>query len=262
MDSENDSVIFSKKDILELYDISLLMSDNLKDKLVSVISVGSARKTYIEGWSDIDLLLILKDCDYSTKRDVRDFKESYQKNTGVKVGIDIVSQKELKYVNHSPPIIRGKVLQGLYELERDFERCIYGDQQTSIHIDDGVIQEMSLNEIFFLRNMMVKNIISSDPNINESMAMKQIKVSFIITKLALQYSFGGLRIGYKSIVKNAKEKYPQFDFSQLDKNLGYISNWVSMNSIDYGKISEENDDYSEDFINFFTKKVLLYPTSL
>ena len=84
---------------------------------------------------------------------------------------------------------------------------------------------------------------------------KEIRASFIMTKLAIQYKNNYNCEDYRDIIQKAKNIFPSFDFNPLVENEEIIQCWKLVQSKKELKdILKKTDGYIESFASFVFKQ--------
>jgi 8-oxo-dGTP pyrophosphatase MutT (NUDIX family)/predicted nucleotidyltransferase len=111
----------------------------LASDLYAVILSGSiARGTYRDGWSDIDILLVVEQMNFGVKSKIAEMVGKLEKKTGIHHGVNIVTRKEITRPNNPTVSLDGKTLQALVELRQYSDRLLY-------------IKKATRNSFMFLR---------------------------------------------------------------------------------------------------------------
>lgn len=252
----------SNEQNLKVDDMAQSFKDKFGENLFAIISVGSLiTDHYLESWSDIDLLIVLEQISLADKMCLADLKLSLEKKYQQRFGINIMTKYEV--LNPSLPEIAldGKTLQGLLDLNLNPHRLIYCKMENAPFFipNRETIRAYSLSNIamFLLRNrktLTSKN--NQDIKDLKDVVEKEIRASFIMTKLAVQYEINYNCGSYKNIIQKAKDMFPSFDFRILVENEETIQRWNFIQSRDeLENILEKTDGYIESFANFIFKQV-------
>jgi len=66
------------------------------EKLVAIILTGSVpQSAYKDGWSDIDLLIVINSFDFDVKRRIAEAVTQLENNSGIHHGVNVISKDEL-----------------------------------------------------------------------------------------------------------------------------------------------------------------------
>ena len=110
-----------KQIILDFYNNILKI---LNDKLLLFVIGGSCgRESVHEGWSDIDILIVLKEYKYSYVKEIQKIVYTYN----IKVGTTIYSKKEFEAGR-----IDGKTMYSMYLLENDLLKANFYDKHLKL----------------------------------------------------------------------------------------------------------------------------------
>ncbi len=176
--------------------IILIFKKNLEENLFAIVSLGGIAVGYFSRpWSDIDVLIVVNNLDLKTKRKIAKINEFLEKEYQCRFGVSIITKKEFQ--DPFLPIIfmEGKNLQTLLDLKSLPERLIfYKDKQIDKIYSPSKreIKEYSISNfaMFLLRNRRtLTKFIPKTFEEYKKMVEKEIRASFIMTKLAIQYFF-------------------------------------------------------------------------
>jgi len=250
----------SNKQNLKVEEIVRSFKNRLGENLFAIISVGSLTTDYYkESWSDIDLLIVLERISLTDKMHLADLKLSLEKKYQQRFGINIITKQEATIPIMPEITLDGKTLQGLLEANVHTHRLMYcKNEKASLFVPDKkTVLAYSLSNIamFLLRNR--KTLTSHFFNATgfkefKAAVEKEMRASFIITKLAIQYKSSYVCTGYKDIIQRAKKEFSSFDFDILIINEEIICHWESVST------KEELEtilDKTDNFIESFTKLI-------
>jgi len=233
---------------------------NIGDNLFALISVGSlTTKHYIKSWSDIDLVVVFEQLSLKDKVIVSKLKSELEQVHGRKFGINIITKRES--ISPILPTISldGKTLQGLLDLSIHPGRLLYcKDNNTQFYTPDTqTIREYSILNIFMFLRRNRKSLTSELASTNlelKNITEREIRASFIMTKLAIQYIKGLNCNGYKEISETAKELFFDFDVNTLLSLEQAMNKWDKVtNQEEIGKLLTETDAYIESFSEYVLK---------
>ena len=255
----NQNYKFKNRDCINIF------KRKLGKTLFAIISIGSfTTEHYKKKWSDIDLLIILNDLSLNNKLIISDIKKVLEKRYGNRFGINVITKKEALKPILPEIFLDGKTLQGLLELYIHPKRLMYC-QQKKINFfvpDKELIQKYSLSNIamFLLRN---RKTLVSEYNTEikklKFLTEKEIRASFIITMLAIQYKTTQTLNGHKNIIKKAKEIFPDFNFSLLKNNENNIRDWESIKTKEaLLNVLTKTELYIESFSKFILENYQKY----
>ncbi len=233
--------------------IEVAFKEAFKDNLFAIISIGSlTTKHYLKKWSDIDLLVVLNNLTIYDKIKLSEIKKRLEKAYQCNFGMNVITKKEATKPVLPEIFLDGKTLQGFFDLHSHPKRLIYCEQKNTRFFvpDKKLVRVCSLNNIamFLLRNRKTLTY-SFSANINKlkSIVEKEIRASFIITKLAVQYKNQECD-GRVDTISKAEKIFPNFDFSALKHNEKNIRKWDKINSKqDLLNILQKTDEYIESF---------------
>jgi len=235
----------------------------LADNLLAVILTGSASQNmYKAGWSDLDFLIVVEKLHFDAKRAIAKALASLEDNSNVHHGINIISKNE--FFNPVIPeiLLEGKTLQALIDLKKYPDRLVYSKR--SINLQDVYMPDMDVMKSYsisnigmFLRRNRQTLTRATEYSIKDlkELLKKEIRASFIITKLAVQYFTAVPQEDYQKVLKQAKLLFPDFNFDILEENFQVINKWQEVN--DEKKLLDifyRLDDYIEYFAYYVFEK--------
>lgn len=239
---------------------------SLNAELVAVVSSGSSSGNYIEGWSDLDYLVVVKQVTYSILTKIKECFQQLKQVHKTKFGLNVISHREFL----SPPFptfyLEGKTLQTLLELNIDKTKLLYPEKIKTVgknYIPTlEEVRQYSLLNIGILKNLNRRNIVNiQDINIEEvrEATSKIIHISFIIAKLAIQFFVEKMPTNKRQILKLAEGAFRDFDFLTLNQDLASINNWNGIKKISkFKKLITDNDIFIEEFANYVFNKAKRY----
>lgn len=232
------------------------MKDNLGENLSAIIDSGSISSGgYKPGWSDIDLLIVVTRLDLNTKLNIAKLINKLRKKLDIDIGLNIISTSD--FISPNFPVIRlaGKTLQALVEYSGHPERLLYSRKETRAFVPSkNQIKAYSLSNISYfvlLNRRELSSILITDKDKFKTLVGKQIRYSFIIMKLAIQY--------YKNVVYDtkqdtlfaAKEYFNDFNFDSIQKSFEKTENWQAIKSqAELRKILQSSNDFIESFSEY------------
>ncbi len=232
------------------------------EKLAAVILTGSlSQDSYKEGWSDIDLLIVIDSLNFDTKRKVAEAVTALENDSGIHHGINTISKEEFLSPILPEIFLEGKTLQALIDLKKYPERLIYFRESVDIDKvyspDSNTLKKYSISNIgmFLRRNRRTLTTTSyGDINIKD-LLKREIRASLIITKLAVQYFTAMPQGSYQEVLSRAKLLFSDFNFEVIDDNFHIIEQWNELG--DENKIInmfQKVDDYIEKFTHYVFEK--------
>ncbi len=242
-----------------------LFTQIFKKNLFSIILCGSnsgLEKKDVEEWGDIDLLVVFNSLDLKTKQQIAEVALILEKATSRRISIDVVAKHDFLSPQGCQPLIKGKVLQSLIELNIFPDRIIYlQDSTVKIHYPkNSLIAKFSLFDIgqSISRNRRVLSTtkLKKNPDLKK-IVEKEISASFIITKLIIQQQQLITATSKKDTIGLAKKYFHGFDFKTLEENLLSIEKWSQIhNEKDLMMILKRTDNFIEEFSKFIFEKLL------
>lgn len=237
-----------------------ILEKNFKSNLFAVISTGSiACGYYKENWSDVDIMIVVEKLDLRTKNKMTIITNVLEKKFKKHFGVNIINKQEL--LNPILPTIsmEGKTLQSLLELKNDQKRLIYCKSKLLNNFyfpDKNDIKKYSLSNIsmFLLRNRKTLCRQNSNANNFKNIVAKEMRASFIMTKLAIQYFNLYTCFNNEETIRVANKLFSDFDFKALKINLQSIKNWNKINKQQLDKLLLLNDSFIEHFCQYVFKK--------
>jgi len=239
------------------------LKSTLKSNLFVVISTGSvARGHYKERWSDIDVLIVVEKLDLKAKNKISTALNTLEKKYKKHFGLNVINKQEFQKPVLPTISLEGKTLQSLLEFKMFPDRIIFCKDKlikNNYFPSKEDVKKYSLSNIamFLLRNRRTlcsqkdKSIINDYKNI----VAKEMRASFIITKLAIQYFILHTCADNEEAVQTAEKLFSDFNFETLKINLQSINIW--------GKIKKRsqldtlltlNDSFIEKFSHYVFEK--------
>lgn len=233
----------------------------LGDNLVAVVDSGSISSGgYRPGWSDIDLLVVVKNLSLDTKLKMAEELHKLHDKLKIDIGLNVITENELISPNFPDIRLAGKTLQAMVELSRQPERLIYSAKKVKAFVPNKQqIKSFSLSNIgyFVLLNRRELTSLSvTDSTKFKAIVGKQIRYALIIIKLALQY--------YKNVVYDTKQDtlsaarlyFKDFDFDPIDKALKTTKNWhLDKNLRELNETLKASNDFIEDFSSYIFSRI-------
>lgn len=215
----------------EIQKIVNVFSQNIGNNLFALISVGSlTTKHYLESWSDIDLIVVFDQISFSDKNTISKIKSRLENTYKKRFGINIITRQEATSPILPVISIDGKTLQGLLDLNTHPERLLFCRESGVVFFvpDSQTIKEYSISNIFMFLRRNRKSLTSDLSSVDvplKNVTEREIRASFIMTRLAIQYIKGINCSGYKEISETAKELFPHHDSSILSSLEKAIRRW-------------------------------------
>lgn len=234
----------------------------LTSNLFAVISTGSAARGYYkEKWSDIDVLVVVEKLDLHTKNQIAVAINILEKKYKKHFGLNIINKQEFQKPILPTISLEGKTLQSLLEFKMFPGRMIFCKDKSIKKVytpSKAEIKKYSLSNIamFLLRNRRTAcsqktKLIDDYKNI----VAKEMRASFIITKLAIQHFTLHTCANNEEVVQMAEKIFPDFDFKTLKVNLQTIDNWgKTKERSKLNTLLELNDSFIENFNYYVFKK--------
>lgn len=244
----------------KINEILHLIKDKLGKNLFAIISTGSTSfGVYRNGWSDVDLLIVVKDLDFKIKNIIAGLKNKLSKKYRVDFGINVILERELKNPLLPEITLDGKTLQALLYLKRFPERLLYGKKRDYYSPSKEEIIKYSLSNIamFLLRNrkMFTEKQVKTLQEIKK-LTRKMIRAAFITTKLSIQYFTLQDCRDYSEVIYKAERLFKDFNFRVLKKNLQIINKWPEINSKKIlNTVLNQTDNFIESFNYYVFGKV-------
>ena len=242
------------------------LQKKLGKDLLAVISVGSEPNgELVDGWSDLDFLIIVSGMGLDIKRKLAQAILTVEKESNIHIGVNIISQKEAT----NPPFptinLEGKTLQALLELSMGSSKLLFSKipSEELYKPSEEEIKEYSLNNIkMLLRRNRIALIRHNSENLEvfKSVVAKEIRAAYIMAKLAVQYFTLETITSDKKLVQRAKEVFEDFDFKVLETSNEYINEWGSTpwKEEELRDILSKTNDFIESFSDYvYTKASLI-----
>ena len=232
------------------------------EKLVAIILTGSVpQSAYKDGWSDIDLLIVINSFDFDVKRRIAEAVTQLENNSGIHHGVNVISKDELLAPILPDVLLDGKTLQALIDLRKYPDRLIYSCEPIdfkNIYLPDNeTLKKYSISNIgmFLRRNRRTLTTTPhEDKNIKE-LLKKEIRASLIITKLAVQCFTAIPQGDYRDVLNLAKSLFTDFNFEVVEDNFRIIDQWHELkDENELLNIFRKVDDYIEKFTHYVFEK--------
>lgn len=232
------------------------------ERLMAIILTGSvSQSAYRDGWSDIDLLIVVDSFDFDVKRRIAGAVTKLENNSGIHHGVNVISKDELLTPILPDILLDGKTLQALIDLRKYPDRLIYSrapiDFKKIYLPDNETLKKYSISNIgmFLRRNRKTLTTTSyEDKNIKE-LLKREIRASLIITKLAIQCFTATPQEDYPNVLNLAKSLFTDFNFEVVEDNFRIINQWHELNDVDeLLNIFRKVDDYIEKFTHYVFEK--------
>ena len=232
----------------------------LASNLFAVILSGSvARGTYRDGWSDIDILLVVEKLGIDVKRQITAMIEQLEKKTNIHHGVNVVAAREIITPSNPTVALDGKTLQALLELRQHPDRLLYVRKGHSVRFYVPTKREMkeySLANIGMFarknrRDLTVDGVFRRERL--KGMLKTEIRASLTMVKLAIQY-FGEYS-ERTSILDQARKTFPLYNFQFLKTAKQIVQRWGTFNKEkDVVAAVAEADRFIEEFSQYVYKK--------
>ena len=232
------------------------------EKLVAIILTGSVpQSAYKDGWSDIDLLIVINSFDFDVKRRIAEAVTQLENNSGIHHGVNVISKDELLAPILPDVLLDGKTLQALIDLRKYPDRLIYSCEPIdfkNIYLPDNeTLKKYSISNMgmFLRRNRRTLTTTPhEDKNIKE-LLKREIRASLIITKLAVQCFTATPQGNYRDVLNLAKSLFTDFDFGVVEDNFRIIDQWHELKDDDeLLNMFRKVDDYIEKFTHYVFEK--------
>ena len=232
----------------------------LRSRLSAVVlSGGLARRDFRVGWSDIDILVVIKELDLKTQTFLSSLKQKVLSRYKVKIGLNVITEAEAVAPRYPEFTIDGKVLQTLWELSRHPERLLYGNTEKLFVPTPDVVRAYSLLNIPRVLMDSRKALLSATTKTARdlrSLVAAQVRSAFICTKLALQHvEKGEMILDYPDLIRLAQTTFPEFEFTPLVAALRCIEKWPQVNERELGRLFQRIQRYNQTFPNYFCDKI-------
>lgn len=232
------------------------------ERLMAIILTGSVpQSAYRDGWSDIDLLIVVDSFDFDVKRRIAEAVTKLENNSSIHHGVNVITKNELLAPILPDILLDGKTLQALIDLRKYPDRLIYS--RTSIDFkkiylpDNETLKKYSIDNIgmFLRRNRKaLTTTFYEDKNIKE-LLKREIRASLIITKLAVQCFTAIPQEDYPNVLNLAKSLFTDFNFEVVENNFRIINQWHELKDVDeLLNIFRKVDDFIEKFTHYVFEK--------
>jgi len=239
-----------------------LLKCALEGNLFAIVSTGSvARGYYKEKWSDIDVLVVAEKLDLKTKGQIATAVNILEKKYKKHFGLNVISKQEFQKPVLPTISMEGKTLQSLLELKMFPNRIIFCKDKSIKNIyfptkEDVKKYSISNIAMFLLRNR--RTLCSQKTkliNDYKNIVTKEMRASFIITKLAIQYFVLHTCVNNEEIEQMAGKVFPDFNFETLKVNLRAINIWdKTKKRSQLDALLILNDSFIENFSHYVFEK--------
>lgn len=240
-----------------------IFKNNLKDNLFAIVSAGSITSiNYKKSWSDIDVLIVVEKLDLQTKKRIAQLTNILEKIYKQHFGINVITK--LEFQNPVLPTIsmEGKTLQALLDLKFSPERLIFSKNKQINKIYSPSRKETkdySISNLFMFLLRNRKTLTRQIPKTlkeYKSIVAKEMRASFIITKLAIQYFTLHNCSNNKEIIQRAENLFTDFNFKILKTNFRRIDKWSQIKErSQLNKILKSTDMFIEKFSHYILKNI-------
>lgn len=240
------------------------LKDALQDNIFAIITAGSvAWGDYKKLWSDVDILIVVEKMDLETKQKIATARSVLEKKCKKHFGVNVINKQEFQKPILPSISLEGKTIQALLETKMFPDRIIFCKNKL-INInkiyspDKNDIKNYSISNIamFLLRNRRTLSGKKENKFKNyKDIIAKEMRASFIMTKLAIQYFTFYTCSNNKEVVHKAEKLFPDFDFQTLKANLQIIAKWnKTKERSQLDAILRLNDSFIENFSHYVFEK--------
>lgn len=246
--------------------IARILKNKLKDNLFAIISTGSfSSGDFKQSWSDIDVLIVVERLDLQTKKNIAQTINILEKKHKRHFGVNTITKKEFRNPILPAISMEGKTLQALLDLKYSSDRLIFCKNKQLKYFylpNNKKIRDYSISNLamFLLRNRRtLTRQIPKTFNEYKKTIEKEVRASFIMTKLAIQYFTLYNCQNNKEMIKKAEELFKGFNFNILKLNLKVINKWPRIKKYkQLDKILKSTDIFIENFSHYVFKKASKY----
>jgi len=241
-----------------------ILKNNLKNNLFAIVSVGSiASANYKKSWSDVDVLIVVEKLDLQTKKKITQSIKALEKIHKQHFGINTIIKQEFQNPALPDISLDGKTLQALLDLKLSPERLIFSKNKQINKIyspSRKEIENYSISNLFMFLLRNRKTLTRQIPKTlkeYKNIVAKEMRASFIMTKLAIQYFTLYNCSNNKEIIQKAENLFTDFNFNILKTNFQRIDKWSQIkrhNQLD--EILKSTDMFIEKFSHYISKKVV------
>ena len=232
------------------------------EKLVAIILTGSVLQfAYKDGWSDIDLLIVINSFDFDVKRRIAEAVTQLENNSGIHHGVNVINKNELLAPILPDILLDGKTLQALIDLRKYPDRLIYSCESIdfkNIYLPDNeTLKKYSISNIgmFLRRNRRSLTTTPHEDKDIKELLKREIRASLIITKLAVQCFTATPQGNYRDVLNLAKALFTDFNFEVMEDNFRIINQWHKLeDKNELLNIFRKVSDYKEKITHYVFKK--------
>lgn len=215
---------------LDINQFKKYLVSNLGESLELIILEGSANSSsWIEGWSDIDFLIVVKDLSFELQRSLPSLSNKLEREFNTPVSLDAVSLKQITSSELFLCLNQAKTIQAIYEYHLFPSRLVYSK-------NDSILYKPSKEEILFisLRNVFyfyqeihkaIQRTLTDDPEDLKSLTRRVLRHLFNLIKFAVQYKSLETPQGRKEIILLAKTAFNYIDLNSIEELSQNIQNW-------------------------------------
>lgn len=125
--------------------------DILGDNLVNIIQTGSSNsKKFIEGWSDLDFVLVLNNIDFLTLQNINTLNLELEKKYNIHLGTSPISLKE--YINNYS--LSSKIALIKLNFKINLSKIIYGDNTIYDYKLENISKDFCLREFNYYKDLL------------------------------------------------------------------------------------------------------------
>ena len=241
---------------MNLEHIQSILIDNNSYKFIQkqstfllMVVIGSiSRQQYIEGWSDIDLVVILNSMDLPVLMALHDISSAINNQTGIKTGIDISYSSSISNAleNRSKAANQIKFLKQFHESYADILKTsiIHESNEYTIPIVNcEFFTNLDISKyVQNIENDITKIFTATDVNMNKKYILRKlIKNSLLLMQTKILVNNGRLISDFDLVIKDYVEIIPNnIDFSPLQNSYDRRLNWGNLmeNQIEIKEINE------------------------
>lgn len=212
------------------------MKEILKDELKFLLIIGSSCSSeVIDNWSDIDVIVVLKNYNFRTIELIKKVSNSYP----VKIGTTVYDKREFEQKNIDP-----KTIYHLYLLKNNAISLHYKSDDVKIpNIDFEDVYNSHIPYLYWRLHIYKRNFLYD--SLDKSQIKSIFKTTYLIMKAILIID-GEMPKNYREVFKTFSSKYnfPYYDFES------FIINYINDDE-QYINIV----DYAKEFLLFIIKRV-------
>lgn len=231
------------------------LKNNQKVKLI--LNIGSIpRGDFIEGWSDIDLLIVVESINLQLFKTIYEYQNFLEKKSKIKIGIEIILTDHLQKMTKGKKwaVSSLKILKQFHPNNRqNFKRGIlYQNNKFKLTMPPKkFFENLDLKEYLISAKSAIVKILGTY-NIKDNkkyILRKLIKNSLLVMQTKLLVDSGELTDNFDLVLRKYKNKY-SFDINVIQKSFKKRFLWKTISNKEISLLEiEENWNFFQLLVN-------------